>query len=208
MGKITSISSACAPKAGSTHSNQHNSRIWSLTQVGAGVVGHEQRILSGIFDRATDEHGNYRGETPYAVVGEIQVYPAVSALLKSVEWRPAVTVDARTGLLYRKLPSPNGFANSWLSSAEIAVQAWVGHWGKITSDRNAGIYRFEALNLPGRALPTFPDVDDLIDELLAEFVIDRLDHPVLERLLNPPATTTAENAVPVTPAQEHDDEIY
>jgi hypothetical protein len=205
-----SISSACAPAAGITQINLQKSRIFSLTQLGSGMAGQESRILSCVFDRLTDEHGNFRGDTPYAVMGEIQAYSAVSTLLRPVEWRPAVTIDQKTGLLYRKLPSPNGFSNSWLTSGEIAIQSWVGNWGRVTSDRNAGVYRFEALNLPGRPQPTFPDIDELINKLLAEFVIDSLDHPVLERLLKPAVPAMAPAAAPVTPSldEEDADEIY
>jgi hypothetical protein len=198
------ISSACAPAAGTTKP----SRIWSPTQVGSGIIGSDSRILSVIFESHEDAQGNFQGNTPYAVTGEIQAYTPVSTLLKPVEWRPAVTIDQKTGLLYRKLPSPNGFGNSWLTSGEIAVQAWVGNWGRVTSDRNAGVYRFEALNLPGRAQPTFPDIDELINELLEGFVINSPDHPVLERLLNPAAPSLATTATPVTPSMEDNDEVY
>jgi hypothetical protein len=205
------ISNACAPVAGTTQSSQRDRRIFSPTQLGSGTVGPDSRILSCVFDRLTDEHGNFRADTPYAVMGEIQAYSAVSTLLRPVEWKPAVTIDQKTGLLYRKLPSPNGFSNSWLTSGETAVQSWVNTWGRVTSDRNAGVYRFEALNLPGRSQPDFPDIDELIDELLAEFVIDSLDHPVLERLLNPAAPPTATTASAVYQWQDNEgdaDEIY
>jgi hypothetical protein len=202
------ISTACAPKAGNTLSNQQASRIWSPTQVGAGTVGSDRRPLAVVFESHKDPSGYFQGETPYVVLGEIQVYPAVSALLRPTEWRAAVKVDQLPGLLYRKLSPPNGFANSWLTSAETAVHSWVGNWGKVTSDRNAGIYRFEALNLQGRPQPTFPDIDELIDELLADYVIDSLDHPVLERLLNPAMPSTVAPSAPVTPSMEDDDEVY
>jgi hypothetical protein len=201
------ISSACAPAAGTTKP----SRIWSPTQVGSGIIGSDSRILSIIFESREDAHGNFQGNTPYAVTSEIQAYSAVSTLLRPVEWRPAVTVDQKTGLLYRKLPSPNGFSNSWLNSGETAVQSWVNTWGRVTSDRNAGVYRFEALNLPGRSQPDFPGIDELINELLADYVIDSLDHPVLERLLNPAAPSLATTASPVNQWQDNEgdaDEIY
>lgn len=208
MSNIISISEACAPKAVTTPSNQQESRIWSPTQVGTGTVGFDAPILSCVCVRRTDERGNYQGETPYPVIGDIQAYPAVAALLRPVEWRAAVRMDHKTGLLYYKLPSANGFSNSWLDSAKIAVYSWAGTWGRVTSDRNAGVYRFEAINMPGRAQPDIPDVDELINELLAEFVIDRLDHPILERLLNPTGASIATTATTVTPSPEADDEIY
>ena len=182
--KKTTIAESCAPKAGTAQSLQQNSRIWSLTQMGAGMAGPDLRILSCVFESRSDEHGNFQGETPYPLIGEIQHYPAISRVQKSVEYRPAVTVDGPTGLLYRKLPSANGFANSWLTSAETSMHSLIETWGRVTSDHNASVYRFERLNLPARVNNGIPDVDELIDELLADYVIDSLDHPVLQRLLN------------------------
>jgi hypothetical protein len=201
----TSIADACAPATGSTKINSHKP-IWSLTQMGSGMSGQDARTLSCIFDRQTDEQGNFQGEMPYPVIGKIQAYPAISALQRTVEWRIGITLDQVTGLLYRKLPSPNGFGNSWLTSGEIAMQSWVGNWGRITSDRHAGVYRFEALKLSGRTRPNFPDIDDLIDELLAEYVIDRLDHPVLARLL--PQTSTPPLTSSTQGAEDDTDDVY
>jgi hypothetical protein len=172
--------------------------------MGSGMVGPDSRVLSCLFDRQTDEGGNFLREKPRPVIGELHSYPAVAAQLKPVEFRVGVTVDQVTGLLYRKLPSPNGFSNSWLTSGQIAIQSWIGNWGRVTSDRNAGMYRFEPLNLYGRAKPTFADIDDLIDELLADYVIDRLDHPVLARLLNPTSPTTPINAA----TEDASDDLY
>jgi hypothetical protein len=207
--KKLSIADTCAPATGTSQTNNNNSRIWSLTQVGAGAAGRHIRILSCVFDRLTNEHGNFQGEVPYPVLGNIQTYPAVSAQLKTVEWRAAIRVNQTNGLLYRKVPSPSGFRNSWLDSGETAIQSWADNWGRVTSDRNAEMYRFEALNQPGHPQPTFPDIDELINELLADYVIDRLDHPVLERLLKPPVPSMATTAAPFSPTlEDDDDEIY
>jgi hypothetical protein len=207
--KPTSISLACAPAAGTPQSNPRNSRIWSLTQMGSGMAGQDARIISCVFERLTDEQGNFRGEIPYAVSGDIQTYPPLSALLKSVEWRAAGTINQITGLLYRKLPSPNGFSSSWLTSGEAAMHALVGNWGRVLSDRHTSMYRFEALHLSGYRQPRFPDIDELIDELLSDYVIDRVDHPVLERLLKPPVPSMATTAAPFSPTlEDDDDEIY
>ena len=202
-----SISKACAPAKGSAPHGTENSRVWSLTQMGSGMAGPESRTLSCAFDRQTDEFGNFLREGPHPVIGKIQSYPAVAALLKPVEFRAAVTLDQVTGLLYRKLPSANGFSNSWLASGEIAMQSCVGTWGKVTSDRNTGIYKFEPLTLPGRTRPTFPDIDELIDELLENHVIDRLDHPVLGRLVMPASSPSAPDPQ-LQSASQVDEEDY
>ena len=180
-----SVTASCAPAAGTPSTPRRNSRIWTPAQPGVGVAGPEGRALCCVLERHLDEYGNFGGETPYPVVGDVQTDPAVAARLRRLEWRSVVTVDGTAGLIYRKEPSPNGFRNSWLSSAQTAVQSWVGSWGEIIADRNAGEYRFVPLNLQGRPIPDIPDVDELINELLAEYVVDRRDHPVLERLLTP-----------------------
>jgi hypothetical protein len=208
-----SISDACAPTAGTHTTNDwDDSHIWSLTQTGAAMVGEESRVLSCLPHRRVDEYDNYQGETHYPVVGDIQAHPQVASLLKSLEWRAVVTVDHKTGLLYRKLPSPTGYSNSWASSGETAVQEWEGNWGQITSDHNARVYRFERSNLPGRRPPSFPNIDELINELLAEYVIDDLNDPVLQRILNPNADHEPEFLEPldspVTGAGDNDEEVY
>jgi hypothetical protein len=203
-----SISTLCAPEV--KPAQQHASRIWSLTQMGAGMAGPDSRVISCVIEKLTDAQGNFKGKTPWAVIGEVQHHPSVSRELKSLEWRSAVTVDQITGLLYRKPPAANGFSNSWLDSGEDAIRSWVGTWGRVSSDHNAGAYRFEPLNLPGRSQPSFPDVDDLINELLADYVIDRLDHPVLQRLLNPvtPPAQSRYEASAALDIEEDNHEVY
>jgi hypothetical protein len=206
-----SISNACAPTAGSaTQTNHQTSKLWSLTQMGSGIVGSDARILSSVSDQRTDEYGNFQGETLYPVVGDIQAHPQVCALLKAIEWRAAVNIDGTVGLVQRKVPSAIGFKNSWQTSAESAMHSLVGNWGRVTSDHNARVYRFEALNLPGRQQPDFPDIDELINELLAEFVIDRMDHPVLDKLLNPKPLDHIEPLyeTPATGLEEDEDDVY
>jgi hypothetical protein len=81
---------------------------------------------------------------------------------------------------------------------------------RVTSDRAAGVYRFERLNLPARENNGIPDVDDLVDELLEDFVIDRLDHPALQRLLAPdaPAAPTAYAVSTALDVEDDIDEVY
>ena len=86
----------------------------------------------------------------YPVVSEIHHDPGVARLLRAFEFRGAITVDRQTGLVYRLLPSPATDANSWLTSGEAAMHSLVGTWGRVTSDRNAGVYLIEPLNLPTR----------------------------------------------------------
>ncbi len=94
--------------------------------------------------------------------------------------------------MYRMLPAPGSAPNAWLASAEEVMHAHVGTWGYVDTDKEAEVYRFHRLNHKQPAPASFPDINDLVDELLAAYVIDSLDHPVLEQILglvaaNPPA---------------------
>jgi hypothetical protein len=182
--KKTPIAKACAPAATSGQLQQQQPRVWSLAQLGPGLAGWQAATLSGIAQRQVDESGNYQGQTFYAVVGNIQHEPGVARILRTFEFRAAITTDRQTGLVYRMLPYAAAGINSWLRSAETSMYSLVGTWGRVTSDRNAGAYCFERLNLPARVNNNLLDIDDLIDELLADYVIDTLDHPALQRLLN------------------------
>jgi hypothetical protein len=209
QSKKVSISNRCAPVSTPGQSQQQpQPRVWTLTQMGPGMAGEQALTLSGILERLYDDSGKFRGQILRLVVGEIQHDPGVARLQRAFEFRWAIKTDGPTGLVYRMLPSSTTGANSWLTSAESAMHSLVGTWGRVTSDRNAGVYRFERLNLPARVNNGIPDVDDLVDELLADYVIDSLDHPVLERLLNPAAPSLATTAAPVTPSMEDDDEVY
>jgi hypothetical protein len=208
--KVT-ISNRCAPVTapGQPQQQTNQPRVWTLTQMGSGMAGEQALTLSGILERLHDESGNFRGQIVHPVVGEIQQDPGVARLQRAFEFRGAGT-DGQTGLVYRMLPSPATGANSWLTSAESAMHSLVGTWGRVTSDRNAGVYHFERLNLPAHMNTDIPDVDALVDELLENFIIDRLDHPVLQRLLAPdvPATPAGYAGSNVTDVEDDSHEIY
>jgi hypothetical protein len=209
--KKTSVSSRCAPVATSPTQQQlqHQPRVWSPPQMGPGMAGEQALTLSGIPERHLDESGNYRGQTIHLVAGDIQTEPSVARLLRAFEFRGASTTGGHTGLLYRMLPSPTAGANSWLVSAESTMHSLVGTWGRVTSDHNASVYRFERLNQPTRIDNGIPDVDDLIDELLTDFVIESLEHPVLQRLLGAKPATGKPTPTPGSSFNlEADDEIY
>ena len=208
--KKTSLVNRCAPVTtpGQPQQQTNQPRVWSLTQMGAGMAGEQALTLSGILERLHDEAGNFRGQIVHPVISEIQLDPGVARRLRAFELRGARTVDGQTGVVYRMLPSSTTGANSWLTSAESAMHSLVGTLGRVTSDRDAGVYSFERLNLPAQANNSIPDVEELIDELLADYVIDSLDHPVLERLLQPAAPSPGAAATPVTPSVEDNDEVY
>jgi len=211
--KGISLSHRCAPVTtqGQPRQQQHQPRVWALTQMGPGMAGADALTLSGIPDQIVDESGNYKGKIVYPVVSEIQHDPGVARLLRAFEFRGAITADSQTGLLYRLLPSPAMGTNSWLTSGEAVMHSLVEVWGRVTSDREAGIYRVEHLNLPALDNGGIPDVDAMLEELLSEYVIDNLEHPTLKRLLgqSPPAGNQGFGLTTTAVADEDDiDEIY
>jgi hypothetical protein len=207
-----SIASRCAPVA-TPSQNQHadQSRVWPLSQMGSGILGEESLTLSCIRDEQKNEGGFFRGQIIYPIVGDLQYDPQVAQRQRAFELRVGVTADRKTGLIYRMLPVPGSRPNSWLESAENVMLALVGTWGYVDSDADAGIYRFQRLNITQPAQASFPDIHDLVDQLLAEFVIDSLDHPVLQRLLgHVPITGPASSGLSTNTAnvEEEEDDIY
>jgi hypothetical protein len=210
--KKKTISNRCAPIAATNQQQQSQPRVDSLTQLGSGMAGREARILSCYPERQTDDQDNFQGEIIYPVIGDIQNDPRVAASTRGFEFRAAITIDGKSRLVYRKLPfAATGATNSWLTSAETAMHSLVETLGRVTSDRNAGVYRFERLNQTARVNNRIPDVDEMIDELLAEFVIESLGHPALQRLLNqshPQGNQGFGFTTNAVADQEDNDEVY
>jgi hypothetical protein len=209
--KKISKAAAWAPTTGTSPNAHQTSRLWSLTQMGTGLAGRESRTLACVFDKVVDEGGNFLSESPRPVIGAAQHHPAVARQLRGVQVRVAKTEDARTGIVHRKLPYANGRSNTWITSAETAMQSLVEQWGRVYADHNSGIYLFERLNIEPYEVGAFPDIDDLIDEVLADFVIESLEHPVLQRLLGAKPATGTPTPYPATGSSfnlEADDEVY
>ena len=207
-----SIASRCAPAATSTNPQQTaQTRVWSLTQAKSCTLGEESLTLSCIPDRQFDDSGTFIRQVVHPVGSDIQHHPLVAKSLRTYEYRVCVKVEQITGLVYRMVAAPGSPPNSWLRSAAPAMQALTHSWGYVTSDRDAGEYRFYRLNISQPRPANFPDINELADELLADLVIDSLDHPVVQRLLG--LTPTIPQVVPPqatsTPSIEEDEEdIY
>ena len=184
----TSIAALCAPAAGPAHQQLQQLEqpgIWSLTQMGSGMAGKDSRTLVCWPERLSDNQGNFQGETIHPVIGDLQTDSRIAASLREIEIRAAITTDRIPGLIYRKLPYATGVPNSWIISGKTVMDALVEGCGRARSDHNAGSYYFEPLNGATEFASFMPDVDIMIDKLLADYVIDSPDHPTLQRLLNP-----------------------
>ena len=96
------------------------------------------------------------------------------------------TTINRQGVLHLwpvKLPGPDGKHNEWHRSAAEAAELAMQKWLRITANMSLGAYEvFEATgDLPE---PTWPDLpfDKILEIAFRDRIIDRLDHPVVQRL--------------------------
>ncbi len=208
-----SISNRCAPAAKpASQQGQQQPNVCSLTQMGAGLAGRDGRILVCWPERLSDNQGNFQDEILHPVIGDLQTDPRITASVREVEFRAAITTDRKPGLVYRKLPYSTGAPNSWTSSAETVIKLMAESCGRARSDHNAGAYYFEPLNGATEFASSMPDVDIMIEELLGDYVIDHLDHPTLQRLLHQGQQYDKPQSGQVTTGAESaevdDDEVY
>lgn len=112
--------------------------------------------------------------------------PFRAAVLQEITPVRLYTAITRQGTLFLwpcKLPAPDGRRNDWHTSALDAAERAMGKWVRVVADMNAGSYRLEVA--VGNLLePEWPDLpfQELLRLGFRERVIDRADHPVLERL--------------------------
>ncbi len=207
---IKSIAHLCAPAKGPAQQQakkeeQHG--LWALAQMPGGRVGRDARRLVGWMEGLVDSQGNYAGEVFHPVTADLQNDPRLVSTLREIEVRAAVNTDRKQGLIYRKLPYATGANNSWITSAEVVMDALTENCGRARADHSAGIYHFESLNIASNLAAMMPDVDLMIDKLLADYVIDSLDHPTLERLMgnSSPSTDSQSDG---TLEDDDDGEVY
>jgi hypothetical protein len=175
-------------------------RVFSPAQRGVGITGSQKQEFACVIKRLEDEKGYYQGDIIHPVVGTIQGNPTIARLIRNVECRVSIDINGPPGLIYRKLPLRWGNTNSWIDSAEKSIYASVEQWGQITSDRLLEEYRFEPMANPPEIPNDFPSIKQLFTELLSEFVIDSVDHPVIMRLLGLDASPAGQEF------EEEDDE--
>ena len=83
-----------------------------------------------------------------------------------------------------KLPTPEGRQNEWHRSAAEAAERAMKKWVRVTSSMSLGAYEiFEASgDLPE---PVWPDYafEEILKIAFRDRVVDRADHPLVQRLL-------------------------
>lgn len=82
-----------------------------------------------------------------------------------------------------RLPTPDGRANSWHNSAQIAVDLAMKRWVRMTANMSLGGYDIAeaAGNIPDPIWPDLP-FTELLKIAFRDRLIDRLDHPVIQHL--------------------------
>jgi hypothetical protein len=97
------------------------------------------------------------------------------------------TTINRQGVLHLwpvKLPSPDGKHNEWHRSAAEAAERAMTKWVRVTSSMSLGAYEiFEASgDLPE---PVWPDISfqEILKTAFRDRIVDRADHPLVQRLL-------------------------
>lgn len=103
------------------------------------------------------------------------------------EWVPKLLVPCQTrqGAFYLwpiRLPGPDGRLDTWNESAMHIVNTYAGQWIRVTPNHDVGAYdvmRPVAL-FPA---PEWPETtESLLQKAFRGRIIDRLDHPVINRL--------------------------
>jgi len=119
----------------------------------------------------------------YAVIPEVaaQLPGEIKQVLMSV----GVTTQAVPFLWPVPLPSADGRENPWHRTARMAAEYAEKDWVRMVANRGAGCYDIK-IAAPGLPEPQWPS-EDLSQLLRVAFIggklIDRIDHPVINRLL-------------------------
>jgi hypothetical protein len=119
----------------------------------------------------------------YAVLPDIAVqFPGE---IRQVLIRLGVTTQAVPFLWPVPLPQNDGRENPWYRTARLAAEYAEKDWVRMVANRGAGCYDIK-IAAPGLPEPQWPS-EDLSQLLRVAFsggkLIDRIDHPVINRLL-------------------------
>jgi hypothetical protein len=179
----TDIFDLCTPVSGKSRKQQNQPGIYPHSQRGMGYTGAKKAIICCLLEENKGPSGEYKGVTVYPVAAKIQQDSRLNRIVRNIEFRATQTVEGQVGLLYRKMPFPGSRPNSWIESAESAVDESIEEWGQFTSDHVAEAYQFERMDNPPAPPGDLPKPKDLMRELLTDYFIDSMDHPVIQKLL-------------------------
>jgi hypothetical protein len=179
----SSIVDLCSPMADEQNDEYDQPGVWSPSRRGPGYTAPKPTIIACLPIRQVDEVGDFRGEILHPLTTEVQRDPRLRKSIRNVEFRATKRQEGEIGLLYRKVPYTNGQPNAWIISAENAVLSSVDQWGHFTIDRDAETYRFEPMPDPPGPPDDLPKVKKLLEEVLKDYVIGSMNHPVVQKLL-------------------------
>lgn len=182
----------CAPVARPQRIQQHKLR--SPSQMGTALTGRETIEVACCFDEQRNHLGNYSGVDIYLVDKALQNHPVLQGKIRSVEFRCYVDTEGHSGLVYRKVPTGSGQANSWSTSSEKALKRCAERWGQINANHDKNQYEYEPLAQQPTGPAKLPDLQSTMAEAFEDYVINSEDHPLIRKLSTPPVTRIADAA--------------
>ncbi len=134
--------------------------------------------FAGLFDKV--KVNNYHVERFNIVSPDIQ--KAIGDALRFVAINLSVDKNGEHRLDISKLPSPNGYTNSYIETKAEIDSAADGQWVSYKTDMRRGVYLLTSVNTD-KPLPTeWPDFDEELEKAFEGRIIDSLDHPLLKKL--------------------------
>jgi hypothetical protein len=142
----------------------------------------EPITIACLIDRKEDNGGFYAGEDYYPVPAQFQ--NQARRFLRNLAFHACVTAYGEWFILAQKLDLPHSRPNSWNESLAKALGEPVGQWLKVWSDSPAQRYQYELVQPQMEGTPEYPDFAEDLEKSLVPNIIDTLNHPVLQRLLD------------------------
>jgi hypothetical protein len=129
--------------------------------------------------RKTDAQGYYITDEYYPVLGTLQ--PKVKLPLRWVTYHGCVLSPSKRFIYPQKKDIPGRRPNSWNASLAKALDTPAGQWLKIWSDSLTEQYQYELVPPAVEGNPDYPEFQQDLEKALKPNIIDRLDHPILQK---------------------------
>jgi hypothetical protein len=130
-------------------------------------------------ERRTDPQGYYIGEDYYPVHSALQ--PKVRQPLRLVKFHGCWSNSGKCFICPQKKDIPGRRPNSWNASLAKALDTPAGQWLKIWSDSLTEQYQYELVPPAVEGNPDYPEFQQDLEKALKPNIIDRLDHPILQK---------------------------
>jgi hypothetical protein len=138
-------------------------------------------ILCVAIKREASSGGFYSGEQYHPIPVHLQA--DLRRISRQVAFHACV---GRTGpfILPQKLDPPGAPPNSWNQSLANALAHPPGQWRKVWVDRDLERYRCDLISSPVEGDPEYPDFKEDLERALKPNIVDRVDHPVVQQILD------------------------